>query len=653
MARAAPKPRVDKYCQGYNNIQCAFGPGGKRARPNGPEALGDPARAAAARKRMARLSPEMQAVALGRVREPGYRNWLAAVAAQPEADVEEVAAGKHCQGYNGIQCAFGPEGEPARPHGPARCLFCNPERLQEALNTPLRAAAARRRFAQLSREAQEAVLERVLQPEHRDQLAAAQPLLEVEEPAPRPYRRQDQSWRGVAPYTSEDLAARYSAGAAAWEEVLRQRQAVAEPNVAEVEYRVKVVDDRRKSLNMMQQAEPRLPRGAEVSNEDPLPKAASTRLAANLQLWAEFNSWQVCDSCGALQPRDLAPAGLRGLLRPNCDARHCIFCRSARPAPRPQPPPDALRGLSQDVRQALQPAEPDFGPVIRSRDQFGRGNGYRQHAKLVTFSWAAASVTDKIAALPQPAQSAARRAFDLLLACSGPAKDQSAYADFYWEHESFLANNMGCDARVRRRWLRFMEKEGLECALWPDLFLERQHCLTWARLQSSSRQARGSERSTLKRSYMALVLSPILDFSRLQHEVYEALHQAHLLTQIGKNFVVGEGRERRGHEEELQLLQRQRLDGSEASVVSFLRLEFQDGKRRNPSQDYHGSGRAHAHQLIYVGSERRDEDIEALRLERCVQATLEVEPASLCRVARGDDLLFGGQLTPEHFCPAL
>ena len=103
-----------------------------------------------------------------------------------------------------------------------------------------------------------------------------------------------------------------------------------------------------------------------------------------------------------------------------------------------------------------------------------------------------------------------------------------------------------------------------------------------------------------------------------------------MLTQIGKSFVVGgEGRERRGHEEELQLLQRQRLDGSEASVVSFLRLEFQDGKRRDPSQDYHGSGRAHAHQLVYVGSERRDEDMEALCLERCVQATLEVEPASL------------------------
>ncbi|CAJ1386814.1 unnamed protein product, partial [Effrenium voratum] len=508
------------------------------------------------------------------------------------AEVEEAVAGKYkyCQGYNGIQCSFGAEGRPAQPHGPARCLFCNPEHLQEALNAPLRAAAARRRFAQLSPEAQEAVLGRVVRPEHRDQLAAAQPLLEAEEPAPRAYRRQDQSWRGAAPYTPEDLAARYSAGAAAWEEVLRQRQAVAEPEVAAVEYRVKVVDDRRKSLNMMQQAEPRLPRGAEVSNEDIVAKAAATRLAANLQLWAEFNSWQVCDSCGALQPRDLSPAGLRGLLRPHCDARHCIFCRSARPAPRPQPPPDALRSLSLDVRQALQPAEPDFGRRLQ----------------------------------------AAR-----------------AYADFYWEHESFLANNAGCDARARRRWLRFMEKEGLECALWPDLFLERQHCLTWARLQSSSRQARGSERSTLeerlnfdplgeasppeeatgpKRSYMALVLSPILDFS-LSYELLHFAFDLGLWTDLGakRNLNLGTP---------LRLLLKGHSFSSEywrdmhRALVDLTRQ-----KGYPPIFATHSplewSWPNHCHILDAMRKGRRGRDMEALRLERCVQATLEVEPASL------------------------
>ena len=50
-----------------------------------------------------------------------------------------------------------------------------------------------------------------------------------EQAVPRSYRQQDQSWRGAAPYTPEELVARYSAGAVAWEETLRQRRAVAEP----------------------------------------------------------------------------------------------------------------------------------------------------------------------------------------------------------------------------------------------------------------------------------------------------------------------------------------------------------------------------------------------------------------------------------------
>ena len=179
---AAPKPKAaaHKYCQGFNDTQCAFGSRGERARPHGParclfcdperleQALGDPARAVATRKRFARLSPETQEVALGRVREVGYRNWLAAVQVQPEAEAED----RHCRGFNDIPCFFGPEGEPARPNGPARCLFCDPERLQEALEVPARAAAARRRLAQLNPEAQAAALGRVLRPEHRDWLAA-------------------------------------------------------------------------------------------------------------------------------------------------------------------------------------------------------------------------------------------------------------------------------------------------------------------------------------------------------------------------------------------------------------------------------------------------------------------------------------------------
>ena len=126
---------------------------------------------------------------------------------------------------------------------------------------------------------------------------------------------------------------------------------------------------------------------------------------------------------------------------------------------------------------------------------------------------------------------------------SGAEPQQSAYGNFWSAHQGFLLANPQADQRQRKRWLRFLETEGLECALWPHLFPQRKQCLTWARLQSSSRQSRQGAAGTLeqrlgfapapaepvledvtgtKRSFMALVLSPLLDYSMS----YELLHFA-------------------------------------------------------------------------------------------------------------------------------
>ena len=69
----------------------------------------------------------------------------------------------------------------------------------------------------------------------------------------------------------------------------------------------------------------------------------------------------------------------------------------------------------------------------------------------------------------------------------------------------------------------------------------------------------------------------------MEYPILEALHQAHLLLQLGKSFVSGHNQERlrlnrrHGH----QLLQRLRVDGQLASVDIFLRLEFGYGSK-NP-----------------------------------------------------------------------
>lgn len=111
----------------------------------------------------------------------------------------------------------------------------------------------------------------------------------------------------------------------------------------------------------------------------------------------------------------------------------------------------------------------------------------------------------------------------------------------------------------------------------------------------------------------------------------EALHQAHVLMQVGRNFVAGHNqeKERARHGFKHQLLKRQKPDETLVPISTFLRLEFQDGKRRAVSQSYHGSGRTHSHQLTFVGREDRAADLEALQLDRCVSATLQQSTETL------------------------
>ena len=50
----------------------------------------------------------------------------------------------------------------------------------------------------------------------------------------------------------------------------------------------------------------------------------------------------------------------------------------------------------------------------------------------------------------------------------------------------------------------------------------------------------------------------------------------------------------------------------------FLRIEFQDGTRKAPTQDYHGSGRPHVHVLVFAPKEA----LRSMKLEESVFATL-------------------------------
>ena len=131
------------------------------------------------------------------------------------------------------------------------------------------------------------------------------------------------------------------------------------------------------------------------------------------------------------------------------------------------------------------------------------------------------------------------------------ASKVSSYTDFVAEHETFLEKHPDADERVRRRPLRFIEREGLENALWPHLYWSRNLCETVVRAHDARRRAakytgldesdsEGDDlddsdddetdvklkegRQSIRKNFLKKVLSPVVGYSEdynLLHFVYD------------------------------------------------------------------------------------------------------------------------------------
>ena len=91
---------------------------------------------------------------------------------------------------------------------------------------------------------------------------------------------------------------------------------------------------------------------------------------------------------------------------------------------------------------------------------------------------------------------------------------------------------------------------------------------------------------------------------RLQLAGPEALHLAHLLTELFREWVCGGGRKfgDAGAGWRSSVFRGGKADGGPIKVNFVGRLEFQDGKRKEASQDYHGRGAVHLHGLVFAES---------------------------------------------------
>ncbi len=355
---------------------------------------------------------------------------------------------------------------------------------------------------------------------------------------------------------------------------------------------------------------------------------------------------------------------------------------------------------------------------------------------MIAFAWSTKSVKDKITDLEkQKDRQRATKAYDFLMHSA-----HSAYKGFVESHRKFLRRN-GEDAseKVRKRPLRFIETEGLECALWPQLYWRKELCETTVRASHEARRKRRRDDSSdeesgdtsddegdisctklgsIKRSFMRKVLSPVIGYSdyELLHFVYdlsmwttvgtkknvasrwgtplrlilknapwtpeywrtrhkavidmqrqcgnarlfrtrapyeksfpyhqwvmdemqktlaprmhragpETLHRAHVLLEMDKGFFSGDkhwstskSRTWEGH-----ILGPQDPNGPNTVVNRVTRIEFQDGKRKRATQDYHGRGTDHSHSLDFL------ENVAAIELEKKIFATIPGEDEKTLR----------------------
>ena len=146
--------------------------------------------------------------------------------------------------------------------------------------------------------------------------------------------------------------------------------------------------------------------------------------------------------------------------------------------PQPEDVPAPLRTLKPKVLEALRPLEMDLGNFERVP------NGYRVHTAMIAFAWKEQDVATAVEALPKHKdRKAGRAALDYLLESQG-----SLYKDIVDKRMAFSGKHGAfAELKLRKRPLRFIETEGLECSLWPHLYGHRNLCETVARASHEAR----------------------------------------------------------------------------------------------------------------------------------------------------------------------
>ena len=490
-----------------------------------------------------RLRGKQYAPAYGPPRYPELLAELPGPKAAAKKKARKPFAGERCRGYNGEPCVFNPmePGQPAgtRPkRGEERCMFCSGEKLRALLAGPTdgKVTQALKKIKAANEEIFNKAVGRI---ELFSDETTAKEFAKRGGAAKRQQRKPkpSSSW-------TDCLARRRLAGKglsrkqrAAYKDAVEKDQRLARRKIF---YPEKLL----KRAGAAEEAEEKAAVAAlglesQVAFNDaelPAPKDPTAKM---VEMWCKQGSWGSCVGCGSLRPRQLRPMDLKRAAKPTIPKSQCSACRSGAYIPQPEDIPEALRGLKPRVIEALRPLDIDTGRFERAP------HGYRVHTAMISFAWAAQGVPEKIEALPKRRdRKKAKKALEHLLSA-----EESSYRTFIDEHETFLRKHgENAEEKRRKRPLRFIEREGLECCLWPHLYWHRNLCETAARESHPDRRARrraaadsssedeeGADRGEgprieesamgrVRQCFMRKVLSPVIGYGsdyQLLHFVYD------------------------------------------------------------------------------------------------------------------------------------
>ena len=123
--------------------------------------------------------------------------------------------------------------------------------------------------------------------------------------------------------------------------------------------------------------------------------------------------------------------------------------------------------------------------------------------------------------------------------------------------------------------------------------------------------------------------------ARMNLPALETVHMTHTMIQICRGFLAGQtSKKGMGWE-------RSWLGGEDNGVRFFLRLEYQDGSKKQGTQKYHGSGRPHIHALFWI------DDVVKAKLHAAISATMPDEEVLAGYVAGSQRDRGGESMWPE------